>query len=221
VCLDTWIWGHRRGLALLAAASALAVIACWAVIESAGAFPGDRAMRPWMGGHASWLEDHSVPGPLELAGAAVVALADPLPATVLTVAVALAAGRLFGRRYALVACAAASVVFASSALKAALGPSPLQSTTTPTPAGTLPSTHAAFAAAVLGLAVLMAVRLRRYPVVAILGLVIAAIGPLRVLEGAHWPSDVLAGYALGFAWLLVVLLVGARRPPPSPRVTPA
>ena len=39
-------------------------------------------------------------------------------------------------------------------------------------------------------------------------LVILAMGPLRVIDGAHWPSDVLAGYALGLAWTIAVLAIG-------------
>ena len=39
-------------------------------------------------------------------------------------------------------------------------------------------------------------------------LLILAMGPLRVLDGAHWPSDVLAGYALGLAWTITVLVSG-------------
>jgi membrane-associated phospholipid phosphatase len=33
------------------------------------------------------------------------------------------------------------------------------------------------------------------------------MGPVQVLAGSHWPSDVIAGYALGLAWLAVVLAV--------------
>ena len=33
-------------------------------------------------------------------------------------------------------------------------------------------------------------------------------GPFRVVAGEHWPSDVLAGYALGIAWTTVVLVLG-------------
>jgi len=39
-------------------------------------------------------------------------------------------------------------------------------------------------------------------------LLILGIGPFRVVDGAHWPSDVLAGYALGLAWTIAVLVIG-------------
>jgi hypothetical protein len=39
-------------------------------------------------------------------------------------------------------------------------------------------------------------------------ILIIGMGPFRILDGAHWPSDVLAGYALGAAWAILVLVVG-------------
>jgi membrane-associated phospholipid phosphatase len=39
-------------------------------------------------------------------------------------------------------------------------------------------------------------------------LVGAAMGPSRVLVGAHWVSDVLPGCLIGLVWLIVALLVG-------------
>ena len=38
-------------------------------------------------------------------------------------------------------------------------------------------------------------------------LIVAAMGPSRVLVGAHWVSDALAGYLIGLVWLIVALLV--------------
>jgi membrane-associated phospholipid phosphatase len=37
------------------------------------------------------------------------------------------------------------------------------------------------------------------------GALIALVGPSRILMGQHWASDVLGGYALGFAVLLVII----------------
>jgi hypothetical protein len=42
----------------------------------------------------------------------------------------------------------------------------------------------------------------RRPVVALLGTLVALVGPSRVYEGHHWPTDVLASYFLGFSYLI-------------------
>ncbi|MGI8711011.1 MAG: phosphatase PAP2 family protein [Acidimicrobiales bacterium] len=82
----------------------------------------------------------------------------------------------------------------------------------------LPSGHATLSVAIYGTIAIMAARATRGPTrVAILaaGLVlIAAIGVSRVLVGAHYPSDVVAGWGVGVActtatWAL--LAAGTRR----------
>jgi len=45
----------------------------------------------------------------------------------------------------------------------------------------------------------------RLPLLAFFGLMIVLVGPSRVYMGQHWASDALAGYALGFAYLLTVI----------------
>jgi undecaprenyl-diphosphatase len=37
------------------------------------------------------------------------------------------------------------------------------------------------------------------------GLVVIAIGIARIDSGAHWPSDVVAGFLVAVAWLVLVL----------------
>jgi undecaprenyl-diphosphatase len=69
----------------------------------------------------------------------------------------------------------------------------------------MPSGHAATAAAAAGVVALLHPRLR-LPLVSLA----AAIGLSRVYLGVHYPSDVLAGFAVGLAvgWIVVA---GARR----------
>ncbi|HUP27577.1 MAG TPA: phosphatase PAP2 family protein [Chloroflexia bacterium] len=45
----------------------------------------------------------------------------------------------------------------------------------------------------------------RFLLLSLFGLLILLVGPSRVYMGQHWASDALAGYALGFAYLLGVV----------------
>ncbi|MDP2726539.1 MAG: phosphatase PAP2 family protein [Dehalococcoidia bacterium] len=47
----------------------------------------------------------------------------------------------------------------------------------------------------------------RWAAVTVCAALILLVGPSRVFLGAHWPSDVVGGYLIGGAWLMV--LVGA------------
>lgn len=75
-----------------------------------------------------------------------------------------------------------------------------------------PSGHATGAAAVLLLAaVLIAPAARRTALVTLACVLAAAVGASRVVLGVHWTSDVVAGWALGLAWVGLCLLLRRRR----------
>jgi undecaprenyl-diphosphatase len=53
----------------------------------------------------------------------------------------------------------------------------------------------------------LATRLPRFSglIFAIATVMIAAIGFSRLYLGVHWPTDVIAGYAVGFLWLTLCI----------------
>jgi undecaprenyl-diphosphatase len=50
----------------------------------------------------------------------------------------------------------------------------------------------------------------RVVIVVLLAALLGVTGWARVRLGAHWPSDILAGYAAGAAWLAAVLVAQRR-----------
>ena len=83
------------------------------------------------------------------------------------------------------------------------------------PTGSFPSGHVANLTAIFGFLIYLALllvydRWRRRALVALLAVPIAVIGFARIEDGAHWPSDVLGGYMLGWLWLAVTIWLYAR-----------
>jgi membrane-associated phospholipid phosphatase len=71
--------------------------------------------------------------------------------------------------------------------------------------------------AVGGYAAWLLLAARRPRLAAALFALALAMAPARVIEGAHRPPDVIAGVALGLAWLLLVLVAARRRVASQPR----
>jgi membrane-associated phospholipid phosphatase len=94
------------------------------------------------------------------------------------------------------------------------------------PSSSFPSGHAVGvlvsvgALLIVGLPLLRAAWRRRLVVLGVL--LVAAIGAGRVILNVHHPSDIIAGWALGFAWLTFCALVvpPRRRPVSEPDGTP-
>lgn len=112
------------------------------------------------------------------------------------------------------AMAGASLVF--RVLKAVLERSrpPLADHVVPVLNESLPSGHATMSIVVLGMIVVLAwsdrTVVERTALVAAAGLWVAAVGATRVYLGVHWLSDVLAGWAVGAAWLALCVAVWMR-----------
>jgi membrane-associated phospholipid phosphatase len=87
-----------------------------------------------------------------------------------------------------------------------------------------PSGHAAQALAAWGVlaVVLTAGRSRRTRIaaMAVAALVVLVVGTSRVYLGAHWLTDVLAGYALTGSWLAVLIALRLRRARPPAEQQP-
>ena len=80
------------------------------------------------------------------------------------------------------------------------------------PTGSFPSGHVVNLTAIFGFLIYLTLLLvadarARWGLSALLALPILAIGFARIEDGAHWPSDVLGGYMLGWLWLAVTIQV--------------
>jgi undecaprenyl-diphosphatase len=143
-------------------------------------------------------------------------------APVLAVLAIVAAGLLWWRGTSLIIAVAPAVGLGAAAVvvaatKAIVGrarpPFGLRLVTENEPS--FPSGHATDSTALfVALALVAAVYVLRRPIaraaVVALGLVLpAAIGASRLVLGVHWPTDVLAGWALGLTAAIVVVLMAA------------
>jgi undecaprenyl-diphosphatase len=200
--LDRRLLRHR-GWALTLGAVLLAFVAlAWIVIQSSGAFPGDRAL-------ISWMRDPRPAQPYDFVAHVFDVLGKPSVACVTVAIVWALVYRLLGLRYAILVLAAASVIVLNTILKTILGPTPLELQTFGTAVDpNYPSGHVVYATSLCGILAWFALARGNRPLLAAMLLVILGMGPFRIVAGEHWPSDVLAGYALGIAWTIVVLVFG-------------
>lgn len=200
-----WIQRHRLQLAVVALGLVASVFGCWAYLKSVGPLPGELRTYTWFRGRT--LSQPTSEG-LEFFG-------DVGSQWIAVATVALgawAAARRMGWRSGVLVVAAAGVVVLTSVLKASFGPTPLSYERLGTPPGgfgNFPSGHAAYAASVFGVLGWLGYQRRQPEIVAVMAFLVVAMGPARVAAGAHFVSDVLAGYAVGFAWLLGVLVIAA------------
>ena len=181
---------QRTPLTLLMLGLAVVAALVWLARERRGLLPGERAMR-------IWVYRHPLRPPWRRLVIGYVSLGRPRTACLTVAGIALATTLAAGWRAGLLSAAAATVVGPARALKArALY-------------RTVPSGHVAYAVSLFGMAACVALQQGYAPAAAALALLGLAMGPARIFDGGHFVADVAAGYALGSAWLLALLLVGS------------
>ena len=182
-----------------AAVLMVCVLGLWAYLRYVGPVPGDRAILWHARSRPELRSSHLLQFLVDL-GSAGVAL---LTVVIATAVVARAIGALGAATVLL----SSSGVVVNEAVRHILGPTPSSEAYFGALATSYPSGHVVYATTVFGgLAWLAWQHGRRDAAVILAGLVVA-MGLASVLSAAHVPSDVLGGYLLGGAWLLIALAV--------------
>jgi membrane-associated phospholipid phosphatase len=191
VAADTFLARHARALLVAAGVLALGVLVCWLLAKTTGLIP--RA------GHRFLLHQTvEYDGPVRDVALAIATLGDSGVAVVTVAALSAVSYAREGVRAAVLPFAAVGVVVFTTIAKDLPGGHDT----------TLPSGHTAYAVAIGGFAAWMLAVAGRPRSAAVLLALCLLMAPVRVIEGAHRPIDVVTGAALGLAWLLVVLVIG-------------
>lgn len=163
-------------------------------------FPGDESIY-------RWADSGDVSRVIIRISRTVESLGEPAMAVITVAVLAIVVARRIDLRAALFVIGAAGVVLLVDALKAVIGPTDLWQQASTRPGGNFPSGHVAFVTAVFGAAFWLAPGRRNIDVRLAL-LVIIGLEGLSVLAlTLHLLSDVIAGYCVGLAWLILVRVV--------------
>jgi membrane-associated phospholipid phosphatase len=213
-------WRHRRDprwreLALVAVLLAASLAAFFHVVEDY--LTGDPIVR-WDVQFARWLHDHASSTLVSLFKVVTLAGNAAILALVCVLALAALVRRRAFNDAALLLVVAVGIELLNALLKLAFQRPRPELAFIHLDTYSFPSGHAAGSAAIYGVLAYLTLRhvhgARRVLVVTATVVLVAAIGFSRLYLGAHYLSDVLAGFSLGaawmFAWILVSLLYGDR-----------
>jgi membrane-associated phospholipid phosphatase len=171
------------------------VLGLRAWVQWVGPFPGDRyAIDHYSGSHLglpTWVINSYV------------SIAEPVTVVVMLLAAIWALWRRVEPRASIGLALAALIIVWNAVLKVAFGATPLWSQAHHIGVN-YPSGHTSYVTAVFGYLAWLGARGRQPALVAVCVLIIIGMGPERVLSGTHLVSDVIGGYLLGLAWLILV-----------------
>ena len=177
------------------------VAVIWWYLQVIGPFPGDALADDYFGNR---IVNAELTGALDFfsgLGSAFVAI------TTVGTCAWVVVRRVGAVEAVMVVAAAAAVV--NEIVRLALGPSPNLATfgEPDCPRSQLPQRPCRLRCSVFGLLAVLGRRHRQRELTVIAVAIVVLMGPFRVLAGAHYPSDVLGGLALGLGWMLATLAV--------------
>lgn len=172
-------------------------------LAEVGDLPGDADVA------ARW-PNPATPEPFDELAVFYATLASPIVALLTVTLATWILWRRLGARFGLGMLLAAVAIPVNAILKEVFGPTQLYSQLT-SEAINYPSGHVTYATAVFGYLALVGLHRRRPEVAVVAAIVIAGMGPARVLDGSHLPSDVVGAYLLGLGWALGTMLWVTRR----------
>ena len=198
---------HPKLLAATAAFSIAGAVAIYVLVESTGPLPGELRF-------SEWRVDGGYPDEWDRPMSFVTYLADTWVGVASVMVLAAVVAEEVSWRWALlVPVAAASTVFVEL-ISSVLGPtSPEYGGAAGVNLGSddnFPSGHSVFAITVYGLTAWLAYTRGHRALAGALALPVLLMGPCLALLGNHYPADIVAGYGLGLAWLIGVLVIGER-----------
>jgi len=204
---------RKRALWTIAALSLVLVGACYVLVRAFGPLPGELRFE-------AWRVDGGYPSAWDRPMSFVTYLGDTWVAVASVLVLAIVAADEAGRRAAVLILAAVGSPIVAELLSAILGPTAQEyngaAGVNLGPDDNFPSGHAAYAMSVFGVASWLAFERGHRALCGALALPVALMGPSLALLGNHYPADILAGYALGLAWGIGVLLLLGERPAAGP-----
>jgi membrane-associated phospholipid phosphatase len=201
---ESWVVAHRRALLLAGVVVLGLVVVMRAWLDLVGPMPGDVAAADWF---VTWSPGRSLSPDLDSLLDVFDDLATPYVAALTVAAAAAVVWEARGWRWAVLVPASAAVVVPNAVLKHLFGPTPVYAEQGFNGIN-FPSGHVTYTTALFGLLAWLAFTRGRRAAGAICLALVVVMGPARVLGGVHLPSDVVAGYGVGLAWLAAVLAIG-------------
>ena len=200
---------HRKVLLSIAVLCLAIAGACFVLVKLTGPLPGELRFENWrLGG--------GYPEVLHRPMAFVTYLGDTWVAVGCALLLAGVATEELDARWGLAVLAAAGSAVLAEGMSEILGPTAPEyggaAGVNLGPENNFPSGHTAFVTSVYGLVSWLALERGHRALAGALAVPVALIGPALSLEGNHYPADVLAGYGIGIAWAILVLVVGVSAP---------